>query len=293
MGALCRVAIEAITADNQRLKDELALENKFSVNPTTAAAKQLIFSLDAQDRVYEALVVEQQALAERLIQKENQLTDEIEAQRAAVGGVNRALEESIRAQRKVVLLDNRVQQAATAKSTAEFEAEQIRSAVNGLRRERKLFDELAGKMEHGLVERAHEAYDTLKKIAEVHSARSRAESMKAQIREQLNREVAQSEAEWNKLTAMIEADRTRRAAEQAQRAAERAERMEALLRRQPGRGPAARRRGQAAREGTGREPESSSGAEGAPLSVAERLEQVSRQLTTAAASIDGESILPV
>lgn len=43
-----RSAVEAIAADNLKLKEELMLENKFSVNPTTATAAALIASLQQQ-----------------------------------------------------------------------------------------------------------------------------------------------------------------------------------------------------------------------------------------------------
>lgn len=47
-----RAAAEAIAADNQKLKEELMLENKFSVNPTTQTAAALITNLQEQADVY-------------------------------------------------------------------------------------------------------------------------------------------------------------------------------------------------------------------------------------------------
>jgi hypothetical protein len=47
-----RAAIEAIAADNLKLKEEFMLENKFSVNPTTQTAAALIANLQAQADVY-------------------------------------------------------------------------------------------------------------------------------------------------------------------------------------------------------------------------------------------------
>lgn len=49
-----RAAAEAIAADNQKLKEELMLENKFSVNPTTQTATALIANLQEQADVYAA-----------------------------------------------------------------------------------------------------------------------------------------------------------------------------------------------------------------------------------------------
>lgn len=51
-----RAAVEAIAADNMKLKEELMLENKFSVNPTTQTAAALIANLQEQADVYAAKV---------------------------------------------------------------------------------------------------------------------------------------------------------------------------------------------------------------------------------------------
>lgn len=51
-----RAAVDALVADNMKLKEELMLENKFSVNPTTQTAAALIANLQAQADVYAAKV---------------------------------------------------------------------------------------------------------------------------------------------------------------------------------------------------------------------------------------------
>ena len=47
-----RAAIEKLRADNAALKEELRLENKFSVQPTAANASALIQNLKKQSDVY-------------------------------------------------------------------------------------------------------------------------------------------------------------------------------------------------------------------------------------------------
>lgn len=61
-----RAAAEAIAADNQKLKEELMLENKFSVNPTSTTAAALIANLQEQADVYEVKVRRGCAVAGRL-----------------------------------------------------------------------------------------------------------------------------------------------------------------------------------------------------------------------------------
>ncbi|KAH7621447.1 hypothetical protein Ndes2526B_g03797 [Nannochloris sp. 'desiccata'] len=227
-----RAAMNALAADNRRLKEELMEENKYSADPTTLAGKKLIQNLESQDETYEALISEQQKAMDALLAKEADLRDALVSQRAAMGGINRALEVSVRAQRRVVLLENRVQQAAAARSGAELQAAKLKEKVDGLRREKKLFEELTSKMEADVTNKAREVGEILKKTMITHDARGKAEVMRAQVLNQAAKDAAASEAEWAQMTEVIESDRARREAAQAEKTAERARRMEELMAKQ-------------------------------------------------------------
>ncbi len=56
-GNACRAAIQKLKEDNAKLKEELLLENKFSVTPTTANAAALISNLQEQSDVYTRKVI--------------------------------------------------------------------------------------------------------------------------------------------------------------------------------------------------------------------------------------------
>ena len=88
-----------------------------------------------------------------------------------MGGVTRAEEVSIRSQRRVVLLENRVERAAGRKGEALLRAAQLRSKIDGMRRERLLFDQLRAKMERGLAAAAQEAAGILAQTARTHDER--------------------------------------------------------------------------------------------------------------------------
>jgi len=218
-----------LAADNRRLKEELMEENKYSADPTTLAGKKLIQNLETQDKTYEVLISEQQKAMDALLAKEAELRDTLVTQRAAMGGINRALEVSVRAQRRVVLLENRVQQAAAARSGAELQAAKLKEKVDGLRREKKLYEELTAKMEAGVTNKAREVGEILKRTMEAHDARGKAAAMRAQVLNQAAKDAAASEAEWAQMTEVIESDRARREATQAAKSAERARRMEELM----------------------------------------------------------------
>lgn len=218
--------------ENQRLKDELMMENAFSTHPTSQTAKKLIHHLENQDETYEKLINEQLSIAESLLSRECQLKQEIEDNRAAMGGIYRAEEVSVRAQRKIILLENRIHQASSAKSTAELQASQLKDHVDGLRQERRLFDELSDKMERSIAQQAQDVNIMLKKIRETHTAQVRADAMKDQIKAQMDRDARDAELEWKRLTEVIDKDRAQQVAEQAHREAERKKRMNDIIRRQ-------------------------------------------------------------
>lgn len=227
--ATCRAAIDAIAADNQRLKEHLLLENKYSVSPTSQVAAALIASLRSEAAAYEAALIAEQRTAAQLEARVADLQEEIAALRGQMGGVTNAMEVSIRAQRRAVLLENRLEQAAGRRGEAAMLAEQLRTQVGGLRRERLLFDQLRRKMERAVLARAGEAAATVARAARLHDERCKADAMCAAVKASAQRDVAAAEAEWQKLTDIIEADRRQRMAERERRLAERDEHMAALL----------------------------------------------------------------
>ena len=207
-------------------------ENRFFYDPSNASAKKLIQNMESQDKVYETLISEQQEIMESLIGREAELRAAIEVQRAAMGGINNATEVSVRAQRRVVLLENRVQQAAAARSSAEMRASKLKEKIDRMRREKKLFEELTAKMEAAVEQKARDVQEVLKRTMEAHGARGKAKALRAQVMAQAEKNAAAAEAEWQQLCEVIEQDRVRREEEQARKAAERAARMEELMKKQ-------------------------------------------------------------
>ena len=224
--------MNALAADNRRMKEELMEENKYSADPTSHAAKKLVQNLEIQDETYATLIEEQQQVMEALLAREADLRSAIEVQRAAMGGINRAEEVSIRAQRRVILLENRVQQAAAARSAAELQASTLKEKVDGLRREKRLFEELTRKMEAAVASRAEDIAEILAKTTAAHDAKGKAEQMRAQVLAQATKDATVAESEWDQLTNVIKADWKRREEVQVQKAADRAKKMEELLQRQ-------------------------------------------------------------
>ena len=69
----CRAAIERLRMDNALLKEEVMLENRFSVAPTSAAAGAAIAGLQEQSEVYNQRVRAQRCRVLRQCCKERKI----------------------------------------------------------------------------------------------------------------------------------------------------------------------------------------------------------------------------
>lgn len=146
---------------------------------------------------------EEQKVTEQLLGKQARLQSEIEWQRSNIGGNNKFLELSVRAQRRVILLENRLGHAFTSKSVAETTAKNLKEQVNGLRREKRLYEELRLSTERLISTKAHEIAAILKKIFEIYDQRNKAEAMCAQIQVQAAKDAQDAEKEYERLTQVI------------------------------------------------------------------------------------------
>ncbi len=72
------------------------------------------------------------------------------------------------------LLEDRLQQASVRHSEMLARNRRLRDAVDGLRRERMLFDSLAAKLRRGLEARQADMVDLIARIAESHEAGEKA-----------------------------------------------------------------------------------------------------------------------
>ncbi|KAK9838199.1 hypothetical protein WJX81_008429 [Elliptochloris bilobata] len=85
-----RAAIDRLRADNVLLKEEVMLENRFSVAPTSAAAATAILGLQEQSEVYNQKIGAERARMLDLREKLAALRARVAEQRRAMGGVNAA-----------------------------------------------------------------------------------------------------------------------------------------------------------------------------------------------------------
>ncbi|KAL4431319.1 hypothetical protein ABPG75_006575 [Micractinium tetrahymenae] len=295
-----RAAAEAIAADNQKLKEELMLENKFSVNPTTQTAAALIANLQEQADVYAAKITEEQRLKAELEHQVEVLRQKIAEQRVAMGGINNSADQAVRVQRRIRILEDRLQQSTVRYNEMLTRSGALRARIDSLRRERLLFEELAGKLGRGLERRKGEMVEVIARIAEAHEAREKAIILQGQVKAQAEKDVANYEAEWRQLTDMVEADRRAREAQRQREIAAREAQMATLFKQEFALPAGKQRRstlrappgsGGAAAPAAGGEKAAAAAAGDAALASAERVRQLKEEFSkvlaaTGAADVD-------
>lgn len=195
-----RTTLAVLENDNKKLRKEIQQEENSRLNTASISLKKMIDNLESQDKVYERLIKEQQKISEHLLETHRRLQNDIDWQKETIGGINDATERSVRAQRKLILLENKLEHVCTSKSIAETTAKSLKEEVNGLRRERCLFDELKHSTDLIIVEKANEISDILRKISEANEFRNKACAMRAQIQAQAAKDTEEAESEYQRLT---------------------------------------------------------------------------------------------
>ncbi|KIY97154.1 flagellar outer dynein arm-docking complex protein 2 [Monoraphidium neglectum] len=104
-----RAAIEKLRAQNARLKEELLLENKFSVRPSNPSATIWINKLQDEADLYTRKIQLQKRRVLMLQQQQEGAKGTLGTARLTMGGVNSAREKSVGLQKQITILENRLE----------------------------------------------------------------------------------------------------------------------------------------------------------------------------------------
>ncbi|KAJ9514803.1 hypothetical protein QJQ45_028477 [Haematococcus lacustris] len=156
-----RSAIEKLRAQNEQLKHDLLLENKFSVRPGDPFAQALINNLqDEGDNLARKIVLEMRK-SKMLDQQMDAATTVLTTTRNLMGGINCAKEQNISVQKRIKLLENRLEKAYVKYNQSITHNKQLREQINNLRRERLMFESIHNNLERELVKLKKDMADTI------------------------------------------------------------------------------------------------------------------------------------
>jgi hypothetical protein len=133
--------------------------------------------------------------------------EKIDEQRRKMGGVDAAREDTVKTQRQIKILENRLDKALAKHNEALAKNKQLRLTVDDLRKERLVFDDIYEKLQHELEEKKLEMGNVIEVSNKAFEARDRAVHEMARLKTQANKEQAAFECEFAELGKQIEHDR--------------------------------------------------------------------------------------
>ncbi|GFH19369.1 uncharacterized protein HaLaN_16308 [Haematococcus lacustris] len=205
-----RSAIEKLRAQNEQLKHDLLLENKFSVRPGDPFAQALINNLqDEGDNLARKIVLEMRK-SKMLDQQMDAATTVLTTTRNLMGGINCAKEQNISVQKRIKLLENRLEKAYVKYNQSITHNKQLREQINNLRRERLMFESIHNNLERELVKLKKDMADTIQLANQVYELKEKATAEMAVLMGQAEKEQAGFEEEWRQLTQIIEDNKRER-----------------------------------------------------------------------------------
>ena len=133
--------------------------------------------------------------------------EKIDEQRRKMGGVDAAREDTVKTQRQIKILENRLDKALAKHNEALAKNKQLKLTVDDLRKERLVFDDIYEKLQHELKEKKLEMGNVIEVSNKAFEARDRAVHEMARLKTQANKEQAAFESEFAELGKQIEHDR--------------------------------------------------------------------------------------
>merc|ERR1711988_1143384 len=206
--------LDNISKENARLQKEVAKkEEKPKVDMRQQEMMRLNDQLDTYTRKIE---VEQRKVAELSAQVEEVKTN-IKTQQVDIlewsgrSGVANAAKDSNQAiQKQIRQLENRLEKALVKFNEALAHNKELRQEIDGLRRERVVFDSIYKKLERELDHKKKEMANIIEISNSAYESRDQAQQEMQALKKQLEEEQAAFEEEWKDLGRIIEADRARK-----------------------------------------------------------------------------------
>jgi len=202
-----RQKISKLKRDNDRLKEELALETrqaKMALQMRGTAQKSM--SEDQGDFYQRKIEVEKRRIAE-IDAQIKKMEESILQHRSEMGGVNASRETSKTIQKQIRMLENRLDKALVKFNEALGHNKKLRESIDNLRRERVVFDGIYKKLESDLEKKKNEMASIIEHANAAYEARDTAQCEMLRLKEQADREQRQFEHEWKELGKLIDQDR--------------------------------------------------------------------------------------
>ncbi|KAI8818617.1 uncharacterized protein EV422DRAFT_175063 [Fimicolochytrium jonesii] len=200
--------IEKLKRENQYLVDELALlQERTNDRRRSSVQSKKIEAMAEQADVYNrkirAILTDISELDEAIANMDR----DIDQQRAQLGGVNAAYENSEAIGKQIKVLENRLDKALVKFNKSLAVNKRMRQTIDNLRRERLVFDNIYKKFERELAEQKKQMADIIEASNSAYEARDEAQARIIALREKADKEHQAYIQEIKELDRSLEQDR--------------------------------------------------------------------------------------
>lgn len=202
-----RQQIDKLKKDNDRLKEDLALETRQAKQANNMSASAQIAKLQDQADMYTRKIEVERRRIEDLEKQIKKMQATIFQQRKEMGGVNASRETNQQVQKQIRILENRLDKALVKFNEALAHNKQLRDIIDNLRRERVVFDGIYRKLERELHEKKNKMAQIIEESNAAYEARDKAQGEMIALKSQADKEQQKFEVEWSQLGQLIEKDR--------------------------------------------------------------------------------------
>jgi len=206
--------LDALQKENARLQKEVAKkEEKPKVDMRQQEMMRLNDQLDTYTRKIEVETRKVQELSAQIEEVKCNIKgqqDDILQWSGRSGVANAAKDSNQAIQKQIRQLENRLEKALVKFNEALAQNKELREEIDGLRRERVVFDSIYKKLERELDHKKKEMANIIEISNSAYESRDQAQQEMQALKKQLEEEQAAFEEEWKDLGRIIEADRARK-----------------------------------------------------------------------------------
>jgi len=214
-----RSKIDKLKCDNERLKEELALETRqakmqpinstmaisSSMSSTMSSKKEAQLAGESGEMYLRKIEIEKKRISELDLQIKK-MEESILQQRSDMGGINANRETSKTIQKNIRMLENRLDKALVKYNEALGHNKKLRGTIDNLRRERIVFDGIYKKLENDLLCIKNEMASIINEANAAYISRDHAQAEMVRLKSEADAEQKQFENEWAELTKLIDQD---------------------------------------------------------------------------------------
>ncbi|KAJ3295035.1 Coiled-coil domain-containing protein 63 [Borealophlyctis nickersoniae] len=203
-----RATIDKLKRDNYHLMEKLRLletrtEDRRRIGIQSKQAEALAEQAETFNRKIRAIINDITELDEAIA-----LIDrDIDQQRADLGGVNAAMQNSEAIEKQIRILENRLDKALVKFNKSLAVNKRLRSTIDNLRRERLVFDTIYRKFERELMEQKKTMAEIIEMSNSAYEARDEAQTKILALREKADKEYQAYMQEMKELDRSLEQDR--------------------------------------------------------------------------------------